>query len=46
LPFSEFTHRVSNNSDLEGKNIISLGIVAYGRDFVSDVSVSNIIFYY
>ena len=46
LPFNEFKHRVSNNSDLEGKNLRSFGIVAYGRDFISDVSVSEIIFYY
>ena len=46
LPFKEFKHRVSNNHDLEGKNIRTFGIVAYGRDFESDVSVSEIIFYY
>ena len=46
LPFNEFKHRLSNNSNLEGKNIRTFGIVAYGRDFESDVSVSKIIFYY
>ena len=46
LPFSKFKHRVSNNMDLEGKNIRTFGIVAYGRDFFSDVSISKIIFYY
>ena len=46
LPFNEFKHRLSNNSNLEGKNIRTFGIVAYGRDFISDVSVSTINFYY
>ena len=31
---------------LDGNDIQTFGIVAYGRDFISDVSVSNIIFYY
>ena len=46
LPFNEFKHKLSNDLNLEGKNIRTLGIVAYGRDFISDVSVSKIIFYY
>ena len=46
LPFNKFRHRLSNNLDLEGKNVRTLGIVAYGRDFISDVSISKIIFYY
>jgi len=46
LPFNEFKHRFSNNLTLEGKNIRTFGIVAYGRNFISDVSVSKIIFYY
>ena len=46
LPFSAFKHRYSSNSVLEGKNIRTFGIVAYGRDFTSDVSVSTINFYY
>ena len=45
LPFSKFKHRFSNRS-LDGNDIRTFGIVAYGRDFVSDVSVSDIIFYY
>ena len=45
LPFNKFKHKLSNNSTLEGKNIRTFGIVAYGRDFISDVSVSKIIFY-
>ncbi len=45
LPFSKFKHRFSNNS-LDGNDIRTFGIVAYGRDFFSDVSVSEIIFYY
>ena len=46
LPFNTFKHRLSNNSTLVGKNIRTFGIVAYGRDFISDVSVSTIDFYY
>ncbi len=45
LPFSKFKHRFSNRS-LDGNDIRTFGIVAYGRDFYSDVSVSDIIFYY
>ena len=45
LPFTKFKHRFSN-SVLDGDDIQTFGIVAYGRDFISDVSVSNIIFYY
>ena len=45
LPFSKFKHRFSNSS-LDGNDIRTFGIVAYGRDFFSDVSVSDIIFYY
>ncbi len=45
LPFNEFKHRFSN-SVLDGNDIQTFGIVAYGRDFYSDVSVSEIIFYY
>ena len=46
LPFNKFKHRHSTNLFLEGKNIRTLGIVAYGRDFISDISISKIIFYY
>ena len=46
LPFTQFKNRFSNKSDLEEKSIGTFGIVAYGRNFKSDVSVSNIIFYY
>ena len=46
LPFSKFERKWSNNSILDAKNIKSFGIVAYGRDFISDVSVSTINFYY
>ena len=45
LPFTKFKHRFSNSS-LDGNDIRTFGIVAYGRDFFSDVSVSDIIFYY
>ena len=44
LPFTKFKHRYSNRS-LNGNDIRTFGIVAYGRDFFSDVSVSEIIFY-
>ena len=46
LPFSKFKHRLANNLTLDDKNIRTVGIVAYGRDFISDVSVSSISFYY
>ena len=44
LPFSKFKHRYSNRS-LDGNDIMTFGIVAYGRNFYSDVSVSEISFY-
>ncbi|MDC0044707.1 CIA30 family protein [Pelagibacteraceae bacterium] len=44
LPFSKFKHRYSNRS-LDGNDIRTFGIVAYGRSFYSDVSVSEISFY-
>ena len=44
LPFSKFKHRYSNRS-LDGNDIRTFGIVAYGRNFYSDVSVSEISFY-
>ncbi len=44
LPFIRFKHRFSNKL-LNGNDIRTFGIVAYGRDFISDVSVSDIIFY-
>ncbi len=47
LPFDNFKRRRgSNKKTLDAKNITSLAIVAYGRDFISDVSVSSIEFYY
>ena len=44
LPFTKFKHRYSNRS-LDGNDIKTFGIVAYGRNFYSDVSVSEISFY-
>ena len=44
LPFTEFKNRFSNKN-LNGNDIKTFGIVAYGREFFSDVSVSKIIFY-
>ena len=46
LPLNKFQHRFSKNSNLEDKNIRTFGIVAYGRDFMADISISKIIFYY
>ena len=45
LPFSKFKHRFSNKP-LDGNDIRTFGIVAYGRNFISDVSVSEVSFYY
>ena len=45
LPFELFNHRFSNKL-LDGSDIRTFAIVAYGRDFFSDVSVSDISFYY
>ena len=44
LPFSKFKNRFSNKK-LNGNDIRTFGIVAYGRDFQSDVSVSEINLY-
>ncbi len=46
IPFSKFKHRLSNNLKLVNKDILTFGIVAYGREFASDVSVSEITLYY
>ena len=46
LPFNTFKRKGYNTSKLDAKNIRSIAIVAYGRDFISDVSVSTIEFYY
>ena len=46
LPFNKFKRKRSNNAKLDAKNITRFGIVAYGREYVSDVSVSTIEFYY
>ena len=45
LPFQKFKHRFSNKS-LDGNDIRTFGLVAYGRDFFSDVSLSSISFYH
>ena len=44
LPFSQFKHRYLNDF-LNGNDIKTFAIVAYGRDFISDVSISKITFY-
>ncbi|MBT4910104.1 MAG: hypothetical protein HOK79_06405 [Cryomorphaceae bacterium] len=46
LPFNKFERKRYNTLKLDAKNIRSLSITAYGRDFTSDVSVSTIEFYY
>lgn len=46
LPFNKFKRNRSNDSNLNANTIRSMAIVAYGRDFISDVSVSKIEFYY
>ena len=46
MPFDTFERKRYNAPKLDPKDIRSIAIVAYGRDFISDVSVSNIIFYY
>ena len=49
LPFDQFVRKRSDtviDSKLEAKNIKSFGIMAYGRDFISDLSVSTVEFYY
>ena len=46
LPFNTFERKRYNTSKLDAKNIRSIAIAAYGRDFTSDVSVSTIEFYY
>ncbi len=45
LPFTQFKHSFLDKA-LEGNDIRTLGIVAYGREFFADISVSKIIFYY
>ena len=46
MPFSEFKRSNSKSTKFDINDIRDFGIVAYGRDFKSDVSVSEISFYY
>ena len=46
LSFNKFKRKRSNNTKLDAQNITRLGIVAYGREYVADISVSTIEFYY
>ena len=46
LPFREFRRSKSGEMDLGADQMRDFAVVAYGRDFKSDVSVSNISFYY
>ena len=46
FPFNTFKRKGYSTLKLDAKNIRSIAIVAYGRNFISDVSVSTIEFYY
>ena len=47
LPFSKFKRsRFDNSILLSGNKIQSMGVVAYGREHIADVSISKIEFYY
>jgi hypothetical protein len=47
IPFNKFkTLKNDKDSNIDAKEIKTFGIVAYGRDFTSDLSVSSIEFYY
>ena len=49
LPFNKFIRKRSDviiDTKLEAKSIRSFGIMAYGRDFIADLSVSTVDFYY
>jgi len=47
LPFSQFKRsRFDSSILLSGDKIQSMGIVAYGREHIADVSISKIEFYY
>ena len=46
LPFSEFRRSKSGEMDLGADQMRDFAVVAYGRNFKSDVSVSNISFYF
>ena len=47
IPFNSFKNLKDNkNSNIDAKDIKTFGIVAYGRDFKSDLSVSSLEFYY
>ena len=47
IPFNKFKKLKDNkDANINAKDIKTFGIVAYGRDFKSDLSVSSIEFYY
>ncbi|MBT5407337.1 MAG: hypothetical protein HOL25_00365 [Gammaproteobacteria bacterium] len=47
IPFNTFKKLKDNiDSNISAKDIKTFGIVAYGRDFRSDLSVSSVEFYY
>ena len=47
IPFNKFKKlKNDKDSNIDAEDIKTFGIVAYGRDFTSDLSVSSIEFYY
>ena len=46
FPFSSFERKRAPDSTLRAENIRAFAVVAYGRDFTADVSVSTVDFYY
>ena len=45
LPFTEFSARRTNTTPLDPTRIISMGVVAYGRDHQADISVATVEFF-
>jgi hypothetical protein len=45
LPFSDFRRSNSKETTLDISQIRDFGIVAYGRDFKSDISIASLEFY-
>ena len=45
LPFAEFTPRNAGAKPLDPTRIISMGVVAYGRDHQADISVATVEFF-
>lgn len=45
LPFTDFSARRGNGTKLDPTRIISMGVVAYGRDHQADISVATVEFF-